>query len=200
MAVDLDKCHIGTMQPQLRCIFTIPSESNQGVVAGVVREFHSVLQNGSLVPVSLARPPRPLRHASVLIFGVTIEPVFRGVFTTPVSVHAIWMHVTGLAVHIGAAKYPRLEAGFHGSEVVLSRSIRSINELRHNRIIRTDAVTVDTSMVSDIRHTPLNVNHLPCLIGGLDRSPVVVGFIPGSMSANTHRKEYILHENSSREH
>mmetsp|Transcript_11314 Transcript_11314/g.24805 ORF Transcript_11314/g.24805 Transcript_11314/m.24805 type:complete len:278 (-) Transcript_11314:40-873(-) len=168
---------VGAVQPQLAGVLAVPAESQQGVVAAEVGQFHPVADDGSVVPVRLALPSIAFLHATAAVLGPAVEPG-GGRLTAPPCAHAVGVCGAVVSVDIVAAQDALLEASLKLVHLVLVRRVVGVNELGHDGVVGADAVGIHASVVGDVGHAPLHVDHIPSVVRRHHVPPVVLRVVP----------------------
>lgn len=89
------------------------------------------------------------------------------------------MHFAILAFHVGALQDSLLEAFLHICPVLFVGGVVGVQVLSRDGVVLTDAVRVNSTMISRIGHTPLNVNHIAGVVScNCIESPGFGGVIP----------------------
>lgn len=164
---NLNNSNVSTVEPELSSVLAVPTETEQRVVAGEVRQLDLVSQDGTIGAVCFAtlssRAGR--RHATAVVLGPTSEPRLSG-RASPVSTNAIGVNRALLSRYVIASKLPCLEASLEGGHLAVVGCVVGFDERSNDAVISADPVAIEAAVVSDVRHAPLDINNLCRLVSG----------------------------------
>ena len=146
----LDDLDVGTVQPELSSVLTIPSESEERVVAHEVwRQDHLVTEDRTVILVRVAAS-NTLGHATPRVLWSTGEPGGVGCLAAPASADAVRMHWLGF----GWLQDAVLEALLEVRHLAIGRRVALVSELCDEGLVLAHTIRVHATVVRYIRHAP----------------------------------------------
>merc|ERR1719277_83752 len=175
--------NVSAMQPELLSLLTVPTETDESVVARkVIWKLHPVSQEAALSVMSIACSRLAFCLATIAtsrhaVVRIAMEPR-RCVHATHAGL-TTRMHIALLAWNIIAGQDAPLEACLQRIVVSLVGGVVRVDKLRGDAFIRAQTVGVRTAMISGIGHAPLNIDDISsCVSGCYLGSPAVFRLVP----------------------
>mmetsp|Transcript_2641 Transcript_2641/g.4824 ORF Transcript_2641/g.4824 Transcript_2641/m.4824 type:complete len:282 (-) Transcript_2641:36-881(-) len=171
--------NVSAVNPELRCVLAIPSEAHKCMVRRVHGQLHLVTKDSTGPTMNITCLSCARRHAPAAIHRSAVEPLLRGILTSPSSATTVGVHVAVVSIDVAAFQDTCLKTRLHICPVTFVRHVVRVNELANDIVILAYTIGIDSSVISSIRNTPLNINDVTGIIC-CDRieAPIVVWLIP----------------------